>query len=381
MILHNQKHLFTLDEDITYINGAYMSPMLKKSEQAGIEWILKKQSPNRISPNDFFENSEILRNEFSRLINCIDPNYCAIISSVSYGIATVVNNISLNKGDEIVVVNEQFPSNYYSWDVAANKSGAKLKIISTTNEKERGKSWNENILNAINASTKVVTMPHVHWTDGTKFDLEAIRKACDNVNAYLIIDGTQSVGAMPFDVQEIRPDALVCAGYKWLLGPYSIGMAYYGERFHGGKPIEESWLNRLGSENFANLANYESNYLPSSLRYEMGEHSNFILVPMLIKSIEQLNEWTPQAIQDYCQSITALAIKKLVKAGFWVEEENYRSSHIFGIRVDNLDVQQVKAKLEAAKIYVSIRGNAIRIAPNVYNTEEDMEALVNCLLE
>jgi len=73
----------------------------------------------------------------------------------------------------------------------------------------------------------------------------------------LIIDGIQSIGTLPFSVKEIQPDALICAGYKWLLGPYSIGLAYYSDTFANGFPIEENWINRKNSEDFGGLVNYE----------------------------------------------------------------------------------------------------------------------------
>jgi len=147
-----------------------------------------------------------------------------------------------------------------------------------------------------------------------------------------------------------------------------------------GKPIEESWINRLGSENFAGLVNYESKYLPGSLRYDVGEHSNFILVPMQLAAIEQLNEWTPTAIQNYCKSLVADTISKLTANGFIIEEEDYRGAHLFGVRVGNKNMDVIKKKLEEDKIHVSYRGNAIRISPNVYNTKEDMERLTMSLL-
>jgi selenocysteine lyase/cysteine desulfurase len=107
---------------------------------------------------------------------------------------------------------------------------------------QRGSVWNEKILSAIDNNTRAVALGNVHWADGTLFQLEEIRKRTRDVGALLIVDGTQSVGVMPFDVKKIQPDALVCAGYKWLLGPYSIGLAYYSEYFDEGTPIEESWL-------------------------------------------------------------------------------------------------------------------------------------------
>ncbi|NBC06158.1 MAG: aminotransferase class V-fold PLP-dependent enzyme, partial [Bacteroidetes bacterium] len=87
-------------------------------------------------------------------------------------------------------------------------------------------AWNEAILDAIDERTALVSLAHVHWADGTLFDLPAIRQRATEAGALLVIDGTQSVGALPFDIQEIQPDALICAAYKWLMGPYTTGLAY-----------------------------------------------------------------------------------------------------------------------------------------------------------
>ena len=201
------------------------------------------------------------------------------------------------------------------------------------------------------------------------------------MGALLVMDGSQSVGALPFDVAKINPDALICAGYKWLLGPYSIGLAYYGEYFDQGKPIEENWMNRLHAEDFSSLVNYQSQYQPGSLRFEVGEHSNFIAMPMLMKAIEQLNKWSPARIQEYCKAISASSISKLKEKGFAIEDEAYRGSHMFGVRLPKgMDLEKVKSALLKHKIYVSVRGTSIRVSPNVYNTEKDLQRLTKVLL-
>ena len=128
----------------------------------------------------------------------------------------------------------------------------------------------------------MVALPHVHWTDGVRLDLEAIGRRAREVGAALVVDGTQSVGAMPFNVTSIQPDAVICAAYKWLTGPYSIGLAYYGQRYDDGVPSEETWIGRLGSEDFRRLVDYEDAYRPGAARYDVGECSNFVLIPMLI---------------------------------------------------------------------------------------------------
>ena len=359
-----------------------MSPMLRSVEQAGQEALILKRAPHQITAEDFFEDTEKLRIAFAQLINAPDPKRIVSIPAVSYGIATVVNNIALESGDEIIVADEQFPSNYYAWEKTATESGGLLKTITPPNElQDRSKRWNENILNAITPKTKVVAIAHVHWADGTLFDLMAIRKATKAVGALLIIDGTQSVGALPFDVQQIQPDALICAGYKWLMGPYSIGLAYYGEYFDDGNPIEQNWINRKESENFANLVNYASEYQPVSQRYGVGEQSNFILVPMMIAALNQLNEWQPKNIEQYCESISQESVMSLREAGFHIEEGANRGKHLFGIRIpSHLQIDDINQKLKDANIYVSIRGNAIRVAPHLYNDSSDFDRLLEVLI-
>ncbi len=380
MIKLHQKDKYSLPEDITYLNVAYSAPLSKEAEAIGIAALKRKSIPYSVTAEDFFKPVEVLKQRFATLIKAKNSQSIAIIPSVSYGIASVANNICLKEGDEIIVVGEQFPSNYYTWKRLTEKYNAKLITISAPDtEKNRGKQWNEKILAAINKKTALVAMPNVHWADGTLFNLKTIRTSTTNNNALLIIDGTQSVGALPFDVNEIKPDALICAGYKWLMGSYALGVAYFGEYFNNGIPIEENWINRKNSENFAGLVNYEAEYKEAANRYCVGEMSNFNLVPILTKTIEQLIEWKPENIQNYCQQITQEAVEDLREMHCYIEDDTYRSKHLFGVKLaDNMDMKKLQEELLNNKIYVSVRGSYVRVSPHVYNTKEDLEKLVNC---
>jgi len=357
-----------------------MSPLLKKVENAGVKGIKKKRKPFHISSQDFFNESDTVRLLFSQLINNPDPNRVCLITSVSYGLANVTKNIPFKNG-KILLVEEQFPSNVYPW-LRLQENGFQIELVKATDSARRGQSWNEEILQAIDSKTRVVSIGHVHWSDGTLFDLAAIRKKLDEVGGLLIIDGTQSVGALPFDVQEIRPDALICAAYKWLMGPYSIGLAYYGSQFDHGKPIEENWINRKNSENFSGLVDYEPDYREGSLRYEVGEHSNFILIPMLHEALNQLLRWNPEAIQEYCKNLIKTPLQEIGELGFEIEDEAYRASHLFGIRMgESMDENKTRDCLQKNRVNVSFRGSAIRVSPHVYNDEMDMRKLVKALKE
>lgn len=381
-MLSNQKKKFSLPISSTYLNCAYMSPLMKNVEKAGIEGMKRKRNPGNISATNFFDQTEeLLRPEYAKLINVKEPKRIVVIPSASYGLANVAKNLKVDQSHNIVVAGEQFPSNVYPWMALQEERKVQVKMVAAPDVLDhRGKIWNERILETIDSNTRMVAIGNVHWADGTKFNLVDIRKRTRDVGALLVIDGSQSVGALPFDVQKIQPDALICVGYKWMLGPYSIGLGYYGEYFDGGNPVEENWINRNGSENFSALVNYREEYQPGALRYEVGEHSNFILVPMMLEALKQINKWKPENIQAYCAKITKKPIDLLREAGFWIEDENYRAKHLFGMRLPkHADIEKIKLRLQRDKISVSLRGNAIRVAPHLYNSESDLMKLVKAV--
>ncbi len=380
----NQKHLFSLEEGITYLNGAAYSPTLKSSVERSIEGInLKAITPYKISGKDHFTLPEKVQKLFSQLTHIADYQRVVIIPSASYGMAVVERNIhrlpNISEKKHIIQIQDEFPNNVYAFDNVCKKHDLFYKTIQKPNS---GKLWNEHILEAISSETAMVVMPHIHWIYGVKFDLEAVSKRCKEAGALLIIDGTQSVGVLDFDVSKIQPDALICAGYKWLLGPYSIGLAYFGEFFDEGIPVEESWMHREESDNFAKLIRYERAYKPKAQRYNMGEHSNFILMPMLEDSLTQILDWGVENIQNYCQTITQKPIEALQELGCKIENEAYRASHLLGIELPQyIDNQSFTDKLLAKKIIISNRGVAIRVSQNVYNTEDDLWMLEEVLAE
>lgn len=380
--LKGKKDQFQLPEEITYLNCAYMGPLTREVEQAGIQGLTRKRVPTQFSHKEFFEDADTVRRLYLPIINASDPQRVVIIPSVSYGMAVVARNTPVKSGQEILTLHEQFPSNMYAWKELAKEKGATVRVVDPPKgTANRGARWNDSILEAITEKTALVALGNIHWADGTLINLAAIREKTWRVGAKLVIDGTQSVGALPFDVQKIQPDALVCAAYKWLLGPYAIGLAYFGEAYDHGKPLEENWITRLHSEDFTNLVNYQDEYQPKALRYEMGERSNFIALPMLIQALTHINDWQVNRIQNYCNQITQSAIGQLREAGFWIEEDHYRAKHLFGIRLpDAKNMENVRRALEEENIYVSVRGNAIRVSPYLYNDEVDMLKLANCLV-
>ncbi|MEM9328480.1 MAG: aminotransferase class V-fold PLP-dependent enzyme [Bacteroidota bacterium] len=354
---------------------------MKSLCQLGKEAIEQRARPYQIPRDDWFEPTDQLKRNFARLINCENYQRIAVLPSVSYGIATVAKNIRVNPNEEILVVDEQYPSNYYSWVNICQEFGAQMVVVGPPRGvKEKGKIWNEQILEAINEKTKIVALGNVHWTDGTLFKLKEISDRAKRFNAFLIIDGSQSIGALPFDIQEIQPDAVFAVGYKWLLGAFSFAFGYFGPRFDNGKPLEENWINRKDSDDFQRLVEYTSDYRPLAGRYNVGENSNFHLTSLMSGAIEQLLEWDVASIQEYCKRLTTEPIRELRELGCIIEGSEYRTSNLFGIRFGHsIDLNALQEPFEKSKIYASLRGSAVRISAHVYTDENDMDKLVNCI--
>ena len=294
-----QRHLFSLPEDQHYLNCAYMSPLLKSVEAAGIAGLRRKGNPAELVPADFFDETHELRRLFARLVNTTPERVFALVPAVSYGMAIASHNTRLRPGQNVVLPGEEFPSNVYAWMAQCQPGGARLRFVGRP-EPGASDAWTVRLLDAIDRNTAVVTLSTVHWTDGTPFDVDRIGRRAREVGALFVVDGTQSIGAVPFDFTQVQPDLLVCAGYKWLFGPYQYCFAVVGDRLLDAEPFEHNWITRKNSQDFGALVNYQPEFQPGAQRFDAGERSNFILVPMLLAALKQLDRWGIAEIRAYC---------------------------------------------------------------------------------
>ncbi|MBN8821386.1 MULTISPECIES: aminotransferase class V-fold PLP-dependent enzyme [unclassified Spirosoma] len=387
--LGSQKHQFSLPQPIHYLNCATRAPFSRAVEQAGHTALSQQADPFGLKPDDFFTGAVRVRALFSELINNPDPERIAVVPSVSYGMGVVARNLhrksGIRAGQKIVMISDEFPSDVYAWDRVCTELGLTVVTVAMPAEFPKSELWNQRLLDAIDANTALVVVPPVHWMYGIRFDLETISKRVRNVGSWLVIDGTQAIGALPFDLEAIQPDAVVCAGYKWLMGPYSMGLAYFGSAFDEGIPLEESWMSRLDSNQFHKLMDYQPVYRPKAYRYNVGEHTHFLQMPMLETALTQLIDWQPSRIQAYAKTLLADAWPILEKFGCRIEPESDttgRSHHLVGLwlpeQTDPMTVQQALLK---KNVSVSARARVLRIAPHVYNDANDVDALVEVLSE
>ncbi len=372
-IIPSQRHLFDIPEDVAYLNCAYMAPSLKSVTAAGIGGAQLKAQPWTVSAPDFFEPAEHARTLFARMIGATADDV-AIVPSASYGIASAAKNLPIGKGEDIITLAEQFPSNVYVWRELAAEKGANVVTV-----QKRQDGWTGPLLEAITAKTAIVAIPHCHWTDGALVDLDAVRARTRDVGAALVIDACQSMGALPFDVARYDPDFVAAPCYKWLLGPYAMGFLYVAPRHHEGKPLEQTWTAREKSEDFARLVNYATGFQPGARRYDMGERAQFHLMPMATAALEQILEWGVSNIAATLIEKTRTLTAQAATLGFAAEPESRRAGHYLGLTREAPLPDNLLTRLAEANVFVSVRGSAIRVTPHLYTSDTDIGQFLEAL--
>lgn len=374
MLRPSQRELFSIPVGVTYLNCAYMSPLLREVVAIGESGVRQKQHPWTIQARDFFDGPATLRGLVGQLMGATAEDV-ALVPSVSYGVETAVANLPLTPGQEVLVLEEGFPSMIYPWQDAAGRAGATLTMVPRPADDD----WTTAVLERIGHRTAVACLPHCHWTDGGLLDLATIGERLRSVGAALVVDATQSLGAYPLDLAAVRPDYLVAAGYKWLMGPYGLGYLYVAPHRHDGRPLEQTWIGREGSEDFAALTQYGTGYQPGARRFDAGEACNFILVPMAIAALTQVLKWSVPAISTSISRLTARIVEGGAALGLTAVRRDRRAPHYLGLRSAAALPPDLLAQLAAEQVYISQRGTALRITPHVYNDEADVERLLAVL--
>ena len=376
--LSSQRHLFDIPDGVAYFNCAYNSPQLNESQERLHIGVDTKSHPWERMSDDFFDNAENIRILASSIFGGDTDGY-AVIPSASYGLSTAARAIepNLQSGDRIVVIDEAFPSNYLPWERTANETNSNLIVVPTPLDGD----WTKAILGRIEKGVKVVAVPNCHWTNGAFIDLKVIGDACREVEAMLAVDATQSLAAMPLSIEEVKPDFLVAAGYKWLLCPYGFSLLYVSERWRNARPLEETWIARDNAKDFTALVKYSKNYQSGARRFEVGEKCTPTILPGAIAALERIKEWNVNRIAKTLSKMNDRISTHIENLGFQLPDISQRCPHMFGAQLPKRYQGKLVAKLMQRKIFISQRGNAVRFAPHLHVNSRDVDRLLEALDE
>ena len=418
------RHLFDIPPAPIYLSGASRSPMPKSVLNTGIKALRRKaETPWEIAAPEFAHVDERCRVAWSKLLPGSTPHHFSFAPSCSYAISLVANVLvraqAIQRTDSVLVLDDQMSSSVYPWQQVVQDVGAQLKVVRLTDGGENNDDWTQAVLhstwwNDTSTSVKVVCVPNVHWCDGSLLNLKEIGIKCRKHGAILVVDATQSLGALPLDVSLVRPDFVAASSHKWLMGPYGVCLLYSASKWHGSQrkeersgatagvsglwPLEHHEHNRFnpteidclplhknskdsnGSAGGVNYVGYEPRFKQGARAYDSGGRPNPVLMPMVCTAVELVLQWEPSRVRDMLRRQTDKIAEVAIRLGLRVPSQ--RAGHICGVdKIGDLEwSDRCSSFLKRNGMIVASRFGKLRVAPHVYNTDAEIEQLCTLLV-
>jgi selenocysteine lyase/cysteine desulfurase len=365
-------------EDATYLNLAGQSPMPRVSIRAVQAALEAKKFPHHKPDSIFYEVPDRIRASLAKLIGA-QPEEIALTAGASAGVAAVAYALKWQPGDEVITAKGEFPLQYTAWKPMEEREGLKLKVVAPRDRFITA----DDFIAALTPRTRVVSVSMVRFDDGSLLDAPRLAAACHAQGALLLLDVSQCCGALPMNVRELGADFLVCAGYKWLLGPFGTGFFWIKrEHLASVRPAPFYWMALKGSENFSALNFDDPRPAESAKRWDSPEwasYFNFNLVAM-DTSLDFVLRMSPETVAAHNRKLIDFMLERLPKdrcvPASPLDAAKRGPYGCFAAR-SRESTAELYQRLRKENIIVSLREGNIRVSPHLYNTERDIDRLIS----
>jgi cysteine desulfurase/selenocysteine lyase len=375
MIPDGARHFLDFDGE-TYLNCANQGP-LPRVTIAEIESALPvKAYPNRVPDDIYFRIPNRARAAIAPLIG-VRPEEITIGTGASHGMNVAALGFPWREGDEVLIGSNEFPSNIYIWANAARRAGAKPVFVDSPTRTLP----TDRLLEEVTARTRVIVVSLVDFGSGEVQDLDRLGAVCAERGIFLAVDATQACGVMPLDAPAQHVNLLAAAGYKWMLGPYGTGFAWLDPAWWDRiDPTYVTWTAAEGAENFNTLPRGDWRWVGTARRFDAPEAASFLNLSGLARSAEWIGEIGLGAIHEHVADLLGHLERDLPAPFHRRTTPSPLAGPILAIEADDpAPVHAAYKRLRDARIRVSLREDAIRVSPHVYNTEADIERLLKLL--
>jgi len=362
-----------------WLNCAHQGPLPSVAADALAEAVRWKRAPYELTAERFRTVPERLRKSLAHLIGA-EPEEVILGNSASYGLHLIANGLGLRKGDEVIVMATDFPSDILPW-LRLERDGVIVNQL-----RPRGHVLEpDEILDHINTRVRVLCVTWVHSFSGWAVDLDALGSLCRDRGILLIVNASQAIGARPLDVKTTPVDAIVSVGFKWLCGPYGTGFCWLRRELLARlRPLQAYWLAMLSADDLAERVDVKLPGVIDHRAFDIFGTANFFNFVPWDAAIDYLSTCGITAIADYDQQMIQKLIDGLDRRRFVV------SSPQSGSRRSTLLVLSDRAEhrnaalhqsLAAAGVHVALRTGQLRISPHLYNTDADIDRALTILHE
>lgn len=363
---------FPITRNYNFMNHAAVAPLSKRAAD-GLRQYVDHAEQNSYVRGGFFKKVEHVRGMVGSLMNA-NPDEVAFTKGTSEGLSFVANGLTWQNGDNIVTCNAEFCANIYPWE-ALRPRGVQIRQVL----EEDGRIPLERLFESINSRTRLVTISSVQFASGYRTDLATLGEYCQSKGVFLCVDAIQSLGAFPIDVKAMKIDFLAADGHKWLCAPEGAGVFFVRKEIQGHlMPTTIGWMSMKDALQFGKT-HFE--FADTARRYEAGTYN--------MAGIFALEGAVGLTLEIGIENIAKRLLFLTDRLTDGVRAKGYRvissrtpteASGIVAFRSDVHDHDKIRAHLETEhRIVIAVRSGRLRASPHFYNTEREIDQLVEAL--
>ncbi|HXZ19340.1 MAG TPA: aminotransferase class V-fold PLP-dependent enzyme [Candidatus Acidoferrales bacterium] len=372
-------------EDATYLAAAAHTPLPRAAFKALEAALELKRRPYLIEEPLYIEYPARVRGLLAQLLGTV-PEEIGITTGASTGLVGIASAINWQPGDEILISRGEFPVQLCTWQPLAVARGVVLRFVKTRGRFPRAQDY----LDALTPRTRLISASLVRFDDGSLLDAPVLAAGLASSPCRLLLDLSQICGAAPLDIRALGADFAVCAGYKWLLGPYGTGFVWARrEHTEAMPPAPFYWMAACSERGFHDLdfdpdpaGNFSWRSPSGAARWDAAETASFFHLAAFAASLEFVLRAGPGTVLEHNRTLLGALVDRLPADRCVLaspQDPAQRGPYLCISARSPEATAQLYNRLREQKIYVSLRNNALRVAPYLYNTAEDIERLIRAI--
>ncbi len=366
---------FPWTAETIYMDNAATGPLPERTQTVLHDLTVRRSDLSKLQELDLFELLNDTRAVAAHLVNA-GTDEISLATNTSFGINIAAQALPLSKGNCVLLPAGEFPANVYPW-LLLKKRGIEVELAPSTSE-----GWPDEdylVARVQDADVRVLSISLVQFSNGFKVNMSRLSEACRASDCYLVVDGIQGVGQVPFDVGETPVDVVACGAQKWLLSPWGSGFVYIRrELLLEAEPPTVGWMAYRGTDDHTRITDYDETFWDDGRKFELNTLPFQDLIAMkesinllLSLGVEQISNWLRGVREPVLNAVNHGRLGLLSPA------EGEHDSGI--VSVTTSDTKASYERLRSHGVFCSYREGGIRLAPHCYNTPEEMESVVEIL--
>lgn len=365
------RRLMPCAEEWSYFDHAAVAPLSLPAQSALTNWAKEFAQHGAVNWPQWAAELEHVRRRAAELMHA-DVAEVALTHNTTEGVNLVAEGFPWQPGDNVVLFDNEFPSNVYPW-LNLQARGVEVRRVSGGDRPQL-----DQLVQACDNRTRVVTVSWIGYASGYRHDLDELAHLAHQRGALLFVDAIQGLGVFPLDLGRTPIDFLAADGHKWLLGPEGAGLFFIRrEHLDRLRPLGLGWNSVVQAHDFGKI---ELRLKPTAGRYEGGTY-NMPGLLALGASLEMMADYRPEQISRRLLDLTDTICARLpeVGAASTTCRDREHASGIVSFDLPGRNLAEVRRRCREQKVVLSCRGNRLRVSPHAYNNADDIDRLFEAL--